>query len=82
MLRACASVSNPSGKDAAAVKKMLRYLNGTAEQELRIFAGGELVAYVDSDWKADEADRRSVSGYVIGFLKDDNRFSPMIWRSR
>ena len=82
MLKACASIAHPSSKDAAAVKKMLRYLNGTVEQKLQIFAGGELVAYVDSDWAADEVDRRSVSGYVIGFLRDDNRFSPMIWRSK
>ena len=75
-------VANPSAKEMVAAKRVLRYLNGTRSRGIEIRGGGRLVAFVDSDWGACLETRRSVSGYVIGYLHDDKHFSPMVWRAR
>jgi histone deacetylase 1/2 len=50
-----------------ALKKVLRYVKGTAAYRLvfRPIKEWKLVAYVDSDWATDEKTRRSVTGFVI-----------------
>ena len=49
-----------------AARRVLRYLKGSINKSL-IFtkANAQLVAYVDADWAADKADRKSCSGYCF-----------------
>lgn len=50
------------------LKKLLRYLKGTIDLELKCTSKGNeqsLICYVDSDWGGDLHDRKSVSGYLI-----------------
>ena len=74
-------VSDPRPQDLAAAKRVLRYLNGTRDVGLCVRGGGQLIAYVDSDWATDVETRRSVSGFVIGFVNGRN-FTPIVWRSK
>ena len=60
---------NPEQKHWTAVKRVLHYLKGTRDYTLTY--GGKhrtydenLIFYCDADW-ASEADRKSVSGYII-----------------
>ena len=62
-------------QDLAAAKRVLRYLNGTRDAGLCIRGGGKLIAFVDSDWATDAETRRSVSGFVIGFVNGQH-FTP------
>ena len=80
-MRVCSKVAKPDEMGTAELKKIMRYLNATSSVGLPIHKGGELVAFVDSDWAGDVTDRRSVTGYVIGYSSDEGRFSPIIWRS-
>ena len=75
-------VASPSVDDCAAAKRVCRYLNGTRGVGICMHAGGALVAYADSDWAGCVETRKSVSGYIIGYLRDDGLFSPIAWRSR
>ena len=82
MMQLCTAVGDPTAEDAARLKKVMRYLNATRDYGLLIQPGGELIAFVDSDWATDETDRRSVSGFVIGFQSESGDFSPIVWRSK
>mgnify|MGYP001405694973 FL=1 len=60
---------NPQPKHWTAVKRVLRYLKGT--KDLALTFGGppndwipEISTYCDADW-ASNADRKSISGYVV-----------------
>jgi hypothetical protein len=60
--------ANPGATHWAALKRILRYLKGCAD--LGLGFGGptatlELHGFCDSDFAADPADRRSVSGYIM-----------------
>nr|GEW23666.1 ribonuclease H-like domain-containing protein [Tanacetum cinerariifolium] len=59
----------------AALKRILRYVQGTLELGLHLyaFATTSLVGYTDADWAGCPSTRRSTSGYYV-FL-DDNLFS-------
>ena len=53
-------------KHWAAVKRVMRYLQGTLGMELQL--GGAYVTlhgFCDADWAGDEGDRRSTTGYVF-----------------
>lgn len=57
---------NPGPRHWGAVKRILRYLKGTAKLKLRY--GGDsarLTGYSDADWAGDLDNRRSTSGYVF-----------------
>ena len=58
--------SNPTPAHWAAVKRIFRYLRGTATLELT-YQGNlcSLTGYTDSDWAGDHDTRRSTSGYVF-----------------
>ena len=47
-----------------AVKRIMRYLNGTIHCGLRYYGDTKLVGYSDADWAGDLNDRKSISGYV------------------
>ena len=40
------------------------------------------MGYVDADWATDQETRRSVSGFVVGYLHDDGTLSPITWRAK
>ena len=61
------SVKNPTNQHWTAVKRILRYLNGTKELGL-LYNSGEMkdcVGYSDADWAGDLDDRKSTSGYIF-----------------
>ncbi|MCO5576724.1 hypothetical protein L7F22_030541 [Adiantum nelumboides] len=62
-------MSNPGKKHWEAVKRLMRYLNGT--QDLGVCFGGEdacVLGYTDSYYEGDMDKRRSSSSYVFLFL--------------
>jgi hypothetical protein len=62
-------MENPSGQHWKAVKKIFRYLKGTADHALCL--GGDtsgavvLSGYCDADWAGDHDDRHSTTGYAF-----------------
>ena len=58
--------SNPGQTHWKAVKRILRYLRGTADYKL-CYQGSDLqlVGYSDADWGGDLDERKSISGYVF-----------------
>ena len=61
--------SDPTKRHWIAVKRILRYLKGTADLGLLYTSSGEQTCfgYSDSDWAGDVEDRRSTSGYIFKF---------------
>jgi hypothetical protein len=62
-------VSDPSVLHWQAVKRILRYIQGTQEWGLRFSREGSGVVsgYSDADWAGDLSDRKSTSGYAFFF---------------
>ena len=60
-------VKPPSKAHWAALKRLLRYLQGTKTKGLFFSSNSslQLICYSDSDWEADLDDRRSTSSYDI-----------------
>ena len=57
---------NPTTTHWAAIKRILRYLKGTADYGLFFQSGTFRVkAYSDADWAGGRDDRRSTSGFCI-----------------
>ena len=56
--------SHPTKEHWTAVKRILRYLRGTADYSLAFTpdASGDCVGYSDADWGRDLDDRKSTSG--------------------
>ena len=71
--------SNPRKEHWSALKRVLRYLNGTINYGLLYKQGGpeHFVGYSDADWAGDLSDRKSTSGYV--FILSGG---PVSWSSR
>ena len=71
--------AHPSKLHWTAVKRILRYLKGTADYGLAFTpcSSGDCIGYSDSDWGGDLNDRKSTSGYV--FLLSGCAVS---WRSK
>ena len=58
--------SNPTKEHWSAVKRILRYLKGTAHYGLMYFTDNNaLTGYSDADWAGDVNDRKSTSGYLF-----------------
>lgn len=61
-------VSKPSRCDLNELLRVIRYLKGTREMELRLSTEGivgELYAYSDANWAEDRHDRKSNSGFFV-----------------
>ena len=70
--------AEPSQSHWSAVKRILRYLKGTADLGLLYErANPNLAGYSDADWAGDINDRKSTSGYV--FMLSGSAIS---WRSK
>ncbi|GKC56265.1 ribonuclease H-like domain-containing protein [Tanacetum coccineum] len=63
----CLYMHDPREPHLAALKRILRYVQGTLEFGLQLYASSEysLVAYSDADWAGCPATRRSTSGYCV-----------------
>jgi len=70
-----------------AVKRVLRYLKGTAEKTFKINkvsftpTSVPLVAYTDSDWAGDKNSRRSTSGYIIQIFGNTVSFGSKVQKT-
>ncbi|KAJ8463851.1 hypothetical protein ONZ45_g17438 [Pleurotus djamor] len=71
--------SNPSPEHWTAVKRVLRYLNGTRDQSITYTRDTpiELSGYANADWGSNPDDRKSITGYVFR-LGDE----PITWSAR
>ncbi|KAF1318445.1 Integrase catalytic core protein, partial [Globisporangium splendens] len=71
--------SDPCPTHWQALKRVLRYLNGTQTHGITFSANtsGELIGYSDADWAGDIDSRRSTSGYA--FILNGGCIS---WRSK
>jgi Reverse transcriptase (RNA-dependent DNA polymerase) len=73
-------MKNPGREHWMAVKRILRYLKGTATLGIQ-FGGPKATlivnGYVDADWAGDVESRRSTTGYVFMLAG-----GPVSWRSR
>ena len=60
-------MANPTAEDFQAVKRILRYLQGTKEIGIQYSKGEstELKGYADSDWAGDKKSRKSTTGYIF-----------------
>ena len=72
--------SDPTEEHWTAVKRIFRYLQGTANYGLEYSkqnGDGNLVGFSDADWAGDPNDRKSTSGYI--FVMNGGAIS---WKSR
>nr|GEZ79366.1 ribonuclease H-like domain-containing protein [Tanacetum cinerariifolium] len=68
----CLYMHDPREPHFAALKRILRYVRGTVDFGLKLYASAttSLVGYTDADWAGCPSTRRSTSGYCI-FLGDN-----------
>ncbi|GJV25808.1 ribonuclease H-like domain-containing protein [Tanacetum coccineum] len=68
----CLYMHDPCEPHLHAMKRVLRYLQGTIDLGLQLFRSStsQLTAYSDADWAGCPATRRSTSGYYV-FLGDN-----------
>ncbi|GJY77346.1 ribonuclease H-like domain-containing protein [Tanacetum coccineum] len=68
----CLYMHDPREPHFAALKRILRYVQGTLELGLQLYASAttSLVGYTDADWVGCPSTRRSTSGYCV-FLGDN-----------
>ncbi|GAB2300803.1 hypothetical protein Dimus_038636 [Dionaea muscipula] len=63
---ACQFIQQPTDVHMGAVKRILRYIQGTLHQGLFFSSGPmRLLAYSDADWGGDPSTRRSTTGFVV-----------------
>ena len=62
-------MSDPQPAHCAAVKRILRYLRGTADYQLTFgpSSDSKVIAYCDADFANDPDTRKSISGYALMF---------------
>ncbi|GJZ03329.1 ribonuclease H-like domain-containing protein [Tanacetum coccineum] len=70
--RVCLFMHDPREPHFAALKRILRYVRGTVDYGLQLYASltTQLTAYSDADWAGCPATRTSTSGYCV-FLGDN-----------
>ncbi|GKB65555.1 ribonuclease H-like domain-containing protein [Tanacetum coccineum] len=68
----CLYMHDPREPHLAALKRILRYVHGTLDLGLHLYASSitSLVGYTDADWTGCPSTRRSTSGYCV-FLGDN-----------
>ena len=75
----CQFMKSPTDVHLCSIKRIIRYLQGTAEYGLTYSSDTNvnLTAFSDADWAADLNTRRSVTGYVV-YLGSN----PVSWQSK
>ncbi|XP_068332865.1 uncharacterized mitochondrial protein AtMg00810-like [Pyrus communis] len=75
----CQYMTNPTDLHMHLVKRIIRYLQGTLECDLKYTMTQDfnIAAFSDSDWAADINTRRSITGFVV-FLGSN----PVSWQSK
>ncbi|XP_071708089.1 uncharacterized mitochondrial protein AtMg00810-like [Rutidosis leptorrhynchoides] len=65
--RICLFMHDPREQHFQALKRIIRYVQGTTDLGLQLFASSpsSLVAYSDADWAGCPITRRSTSGYCV-----------------
>ncbi|XP_071705059.1 uncharacterized mitochondrial protein AtMg00810-like [Rutidosis leptorrhynchoides] len=86
----CIFMHDPREPHLAALRRILRYIRGTLDLGLQLFASStaSLVAYSDADWAGCPSTRRSTSGYCVflgnnlylGHLSDNTHLLDLVWR--
>jgi len=68
----CLHMHDPRNKHMSALKRILRYLQGTLSYVLHLYKSSfnKLISYTDADWGGCPDTRRSTSGYCV-FLGDN-----------
>ncbi|XP_071729406.1 uncharacterized mitochondrial protein AtMg00810-like [Rutidosis leptorrhynchoides] len=63
----CLFMHDPREQHMSALKRILRYLQGTLDHGLQLYASSptSLTAYSDADWAGCPSTRRSTSGYCV-----------------
>lgn len=64
-------VTGPNQEDWNELKRVLKYLKGTASLSLhlgRVESNNGLIGYADANWAENRVDRKSNSGYVFKFF--------------
>ncbi|KAL4557518.1 hypothetical protein LXL04_035699 [Taraxacum kok-saghyz] len=63
----CLFMHDPREPHFAALKRILRYIRGTVDHGLQLYASSSrsLIAYSDADWAGCPTTRRSTSGYCV-----------------
>ncbi|KAI0496713.1 hypothetical protein KFK09_023037 [Dendrobium nobile] len=60
----CQHMQSPTNSHFEALKRLLRYIQGSLHTGLPIFCDASILqSYADSDWPGDADDRKSISGY-------------------
>ncbi|RVW43373.1 Retrovirus-related Pol polyprotein from transposon RE1 [Vitis vinifera] len=65
--KVCQFMQNPTEEHWKAVKRILRYLQGTLQHGLHLKKSSnlDLIGFCDADWASDLDDRRSTSGHCV-----------------
>ncbi|XP_048490881.1 uncharacterized mitochondrial protein AtMg00810-like [Beta vulgaris subsp. vulgaris] len=68
----CLHMHAPTNEHMSALKRIIRYLQGTFSFDLHLYKSNitRLISYTDADWGGSPDTRRSTSGYCI-FLGDN-----------
>jgi hypothetical protein len=61
----CLHMHDPQEPHLTAIKRILRYLQGTPDLLLRHSSSSDLIVYTDADWAGCPDTHRSTSGYVV-----------------
>ncbi|GJR15615.1 ribonuclease H-like domain-containing protein [Tanacetum coccineum] len=83
----CLHIHDPREPCLSALKRILRYVQGTLNYSLQLFSSSitDLVAYSDADWAGCPTTRRSTSGYCVflgnNFLSWSSKRQPTLSRS-
>jgi histone deacetylase 1/2 len=76
--RVCQYMHAPTDSHWVAIKRILRYLKGTASYDFHITRGTSfsLHGFTDADWAGSIDDRKSMGGYLVFFGQ-----TPISWKS-
>ncbi|GKC73228.1 ribonuclease H-like domain-containing protein, partial [Tanacetum coccineum] len=77
----CLYMHDPREPHFSALKRIMRYVQGTLDYGLQLFSSSTtyLVAYSDADWAGCPTTRRSTSGYCVEYRGVTNDVAETCW---